>query len=183
MIKQVVKKDGKASSINSEVNDVVNNVSGNIDGVVNDFSSADEGFIPKNNEVHDGSTHVNEGFTKDFGLSKRYDNKSKKKVENRKVMLKAKRNPPNKILTSTRMALEKKHYIEEWNYNETIELLSDSQLLKTMLNVGSGYHKLIKEIMVKNNGIPHGLLNFSYKFFVGKEVLDICPPNVLVIDE
>ncbi|CAI8589952.1 unnamed protein product [Vicia faba] len=46
-----------------------------------------------------------------------------------------------------------------------------------------GYPKLIKEFVVKNNGISHGFLNFSYKLFIGKDVLDICPPNVPVIDE
>lgn len=37
--------------------------------------------------------------------------------------------------------------------------------------------------MVKNDGIPHGLFNFSCELFVGKDVLDISPPNVLVIYE
>lgn len=77
-------KDGQVDRVNSEVNDVVNNMSDNIDDVVNDFVSTNEGFIPKNNEVHNGSTHVNYCVTKGIGLSKRSDKKSKKKVENRK---------------------------------------------------------------------------------------------------
>lgn len=78
---------------------------------------------------------------------------------------------------------EEEHYVESLKYNEIMELISDAQLLKTMLNVGSSYPKLIKEFMVKNDGIPHGLLNFSYKLFVRKDVLDICPPGALIIDE
>ncbi|CAI8598340.1 unnamed protein product [Vicia faba] len=45
------------------------------------------------------------------------------------------------------MALEKEHYVEALEYNEIIVLLSDAQLLKTMLNDGSGYPKLMKEFM------------------------------------
>ncbi|XP_050895811.1 uncharacterized protein LOC127102486 [Lathyrus oleraceus] len=65
----------------------------------------------------------------------------------------------------------------------SMKLFSDVQLLKTMLNVGSGYPKLMKEFMVKNDGITHGLLNFRCKLFVGTDVIDISLPNVLIIDE
>lgn len=59
----------------------VDNVSDNIYDIVNDCVSDDKGFISKNNEVHDGSTHVNEGVTKYASLSKRSDKKSKKRWE------------------------------------------------------------------------------------------------------
>ncbi|KAI5402853.1 hypothetical protein KIW84_050449 [Lathyrus oleraceus] len=64
-----------------------------------------------------------------------------------------------------------------------MKLLSDAQLLKTVLNVGSGYPKMIKEFLVMNGCIPHGLQNFRNKLFVGKNVLGIRPSNVPVIDE
>ena len=32
-------------------------------------------------------------------------------------------------------------------------------------------------------GIAHGLLNFNYKLFIGKYVIDYSFPNVVVIDE
>lgn len=41
------------------------------------------------------------------------------------------------------------------------------------MNVGACYPKLMKEFMVKNDDIPHGLLNFSCKLFVRKNVSDI----------
>lgn len=70
---------------------------------------------------------------------------------------------------------------EEDHYNEILELLSDAQLLKTMLNVGSGYPNLMKGIKVKNDGIPNGLVSFNYKMFVGKDVSyivsNICAPD------
>ncbi|KAI5406549.1 hypothetical protein KIW84_053040 [Lathyrus oleraceus] len=47
---------------------------------------------------------------------------------------------------------EEEYYVESLKYNEIMELISDAQLLKTMLNVGSSYPKLIKEFMVKNDG-------------------------------
>lgn len=54
--------------VNQDVsNYLVNNVSDNIDNVVNDYVSADEGSIPKNNDVNDGFARVNEGVTKDAG--------------------------------------------------------------------------------------------------------------------
>lgn len=52
-----------------------------------------------------------------------------------------------------------------------------------MVNLGAYYPKLMKEFMVNNDRIPHGLLNFSYKLFVGKYVLEISLPNVTVIDK
>lgn len=71
-----------------------------------------------------------------------------------------------------------------------MELHSDAQLLKAMLIAGACYHRLIKEIQVKNKDIPHGLLSFSFKLNVGKYVLvivsNICAPIVetnLVFDE
>lgn len=63
-----------------------------------------------------------------------------------------------------------------------MELPSIAQLLKTIQNIGESGHNLMKEFMVKNDVIPHGLLNFSYKLFVRIDVLDISIPNVLVID-
>ncbi|CAI8606592.1 unnamed protein product [Vicia faba] len=71
MMKSIYRKDRQVSLVNSKVNDVVSNVGDNIDYVVNDPVSADGGSIPKNNEFHDGSALVNEGVTKDVGLSKR----------------------------------------------------------------------------------------------------------------
>lgn len=68
------RKDGKVTPVNSEVN----NMNDNIDDVVNDFVNDDEGSIHKNNGVRVGSAHVNKGVTKDVGLSKRSDKKSKK---------------------------------------------------------------------------------------------------------
>lgn len=64
---------------------------------------------------------------------------------------------------------EEEYYVEAWKYNEIMEFLSDDQLLKTMLNIGFY--------------IPHGVLNFRNKLFVGKYVIDIRPFNVSVIDE
>lgn len=81
------------------------------------------------------------------------------------------------------MDLEKEHYVEELKYNENLELLSDAQLLKTMLNDGFGYPKLVKEFLVNNDAIPHELLNFSYKLFVGKDVLDIVLHVCAPVDE
>lgn len=52
-----------------------------------------------------------------------------------------------------------------------------------MLNDGSGYPKLVKQIVVKNDGIPHGLLNFSYKLFLEKDVLDIMVHIWAPVDE
>lgn len=56
-------------------------------------------------------------------------------------------------------------------------------LLKKVLNVASGYPKLIKEFVVNNDGITYALLNFSCTLSVGKYVLDISLPNDHVIDE
>lgn len=69
------RKDGNVVPVNSEVNDVVNNVNENIDDVVNDSFSVDEGYIHKNNEAHVGSALINQGVTKDVGLSKKSDKK------------------------------------------------------------------------------------------------------------
>lgn len=52
-----------------------------------------------------------------------------------------------------------------------------------MLNVRDFYSKLVKEFMVKNDNIAHGLVNFISKLFVGKDVLDISLLNFPVIDE
>lgn len=54
-----------------------------------------------------------------------------------------------------------------------MEFSSDAQLLKIVLNVRDCYPKLMKEFMVKNDGILHGLLNFSYKMKVRKDMADI----------
>lgn len=64
-------------------------------------------------------------------------------------------------------------------YNE----INDAHMLKIFLNDGYGYPKLMKEFVVKNDSILHGLLNFSCELFVRKNVLDISPPNVPVNDE
>lgn len=81
-----------------------------------------------------------------------------------------------------RLALDKL-YVERPKYNEIVELPSDAQLLKTILNIGACYPKLMKEFVVRNDRIPHGLLNFSYNLFVEKDILDISLPNVSVIDK
>ncbi|KAI5412655.1 hypothetical protein KIW84_057341 [Lathyrus oleraceus] len=93
------------------------------------------------------------------------------------------------------MALDKL-YVKALKHNEIMDLPSDVQLLKIMLNVGPCYPKLVKELVVKlpigfhslncdinNDGIAHGLLNFNYKLFAEKHVTDISLPNVHVIDE
>ncbi|CAI8593213.1 unnamed protein product [Vicia faba] len=79
-----------------------NNSSDNIDNVVNDSVNVGDCFIHMNNEVHDGSAPINEGVLKDVGFSKRFNKKSKKKVENRKDVLKAKRAHSKKIPTPTK---------------------------------------------------------------------------------
>lgn len=76
-----------------------------------------------------------------------------------------------------------KLYVKELKYNEIMELPSDSKLLKTVLDIGASYPLLINKCVVKNDDIPHELLNFSYKLFVGKDVLDISLPKVFIIDE
>ncbi|CAI8591810.1 unnamed protein product [Vicia faba] len=76
-----------------------------------------------------------------------------------------------------------KLYVEALNYNEIVELSNDVKLLKTMLNVGACYPMLVKELVVKNDGIVLGLLDFSSKLFARKDVLDISLHNVSVIDE
>lgn len=81
---------------------MVNNVSDNIDDVVHDFVSAYEGSIHKNNEFHVGFAIVSENITKYTGISKRSNKKSKKKVKNKKIVLKAKRTPYKKIHTPTK---------------------------------------------------------------------------------
>ncbi|KAI5436706.1 hypothetical protein KIW84_022998 [Lathyrus oleraceus] len=102
------RKDGQVAHVNYEVNDLVNNVSDIIDDVVIDSVSADDGYFHKNTRVHVGYAHVNEGITKDVDLSKRSDKKSKKMVENRKVILKAKMTSYKKIPTpTTKHTLEK----------------------------------------------------------------------------
>ncbi|CAI8617553.1 unnamed protein product [Vicia faba] len=77
-----------------------------------------------------------------------------------------------------RMALDK-FYIEALKCNEIVELHSDTQLLKIILNVGHCYLKLMKEFVVKKDGIPHGFLNLSYIINIRKDVVDIvydiCP--------
>lgn len=67
--------------------------------------------------------------------------------------------------------------------NIIMELLSDAQLLKNVLNARACYPQSMKKFVVKNDGIPQRLLNVSYKQFVGKDVIDLTPPNVLIINE
>lgn len=81
---------------------MLNSVSDNIVDVVDESVNVDKGSFHNNNGVHVGSSPGNEGITKDIGLSKRSDKKSKKKVENRKVILKDKRTPYKKIPTPTK---------------------------------------------------------------------------------
>lgn len=54
----------------------MNNINNNTNDVVNDLVNADEDSTPKNNEVLDGFSPINEGVTKDVSLSKRLDKKS-----------------------------------------------------------------------------------------------------------
>lgn len=61
---------------------------------------------------------------------------------------------------------EEGHYIKELKYNASMKLHSDAHLLKTLLKAGSCYPRLLKEIEVKNDGIPHRLLSLIYKFLV-----------------
>lgn len=68
---------------------------------------------------------------------------------------------------------EEEHYVEVLKYNKIMELQSDAQLLKTVLIAGAYYPRLMKEIEVKNEDIPHGLLNFSFKLNVGRDVSNI----------
>lgn len=66
----------------------------------------------------------------------------------------------DKIMTmeeeETASEYEEEYYLELLKYNEIMELHSDVQLLKIMLIAGSCYHKLMKEIEVKNEDIPFG---------------------------
>lgn len=39
---------------------------------------------------------------------------------------------------------EEEHYVEALKYNEIMKLLSDAQLVNTLLNVGACYPKLMK---------------------------------------
>ncbi|KAI5421310.1 hypothetical protein KIW84_044941 [Lathyrus oleraceus] len=50
-----------------------------------------------------------------------------------------------------------KLYVETLKYNEIMELPNDAQFLKTMLNVGACYPNLMKEIVLKNDAISHGV--------------------------
>lgn len=108
------RKDGQVALVNYEVNNVENNASDNINDVVNDYVSYYKGSIHKNNGVHVGLAPINEGVTKDDGFSKRSDKKSKKKVENIKVVLNAKMTPSKNILTHTKankIPKKKKKYV------------------------------------------------------------------------
>lgn len=71
-------------------------------------------------------------------------------------------------------------FVEALMYSEFLELHSDAQLLKTMLNAGACYSRLRKDIEVNNDDIPHRLMSFSYKLNFGKNVSDnvsnICVP-------
>lgn len=52
-----------------------------------------------------------------------------------------------------------------------------------MLISGACYPRLIKDIEVKNEDIPRGLLNFSFKLNVGKNVSDIMSNICALVDE
>lgn len=54
---------------------------------------------------------------------------------------------------------------------------------KSMLNFEACYLMLMKEFMVKSDGIPHGLLNWSYMLNVGKDVADIVIHICTLVDE
>lgn len=64
-----------------------------------------------------------------------------------------------------------------------MELHSDAQLLKTMLNVRYCYLRLMEEIEVNNDGVNHGLLSFSYKLNVKKDVANIVSNIYALVDE
>lgn len=68
---------------------------------------------------------------------------------------------------------EEEYYVEVLKYNEIMELHSEAQLLETMLIARACYPSLMKDIKVKNEDIPHGFLNFSFKLNVGKDVSNI----------
>lgn len=89
-----------------------------------------------------------------------------------------------------------KVYVKTPKYSEIMKPLSDAQSLKTMLDVGSCYPKLVKEFMVKlpidflsliygvnNDDTDRGVLNFSYKLFFGIHIVGASLPNVSVIEE
>lgn len=77
----------------------------------------------------------------------------------------------------------KELFVEALKYNEFIGLHTDAQLLKTMRNVGDCYPRLMKDIEVNNDSISHGLLSFSYKLFVGKDISDIMSNIYVLVDE
>ncbi|CAI8603289.1 unnamed protein product [Vicia faba] len=81
------------------------------------------------------------------------------------------------------MALEKEHYVDVLEYYEIMELLNDAKYLKTMLNDGYGFPKLIKEFVITNDVTSHWLLNFSYIMFRQKDVLDIVSNSCAPVDE
>lgn len=64
------------------------------------------------------------------------------------------------------MRMPKNFYVEALKYNDFTELHNDAQLLKTILNAGACYPRLMKENKLKNDGIPQRLLSFSYKLLV-----------------
>lgn len=94
----------------------------------------------------------------------------------------------------------KEPYVEAQKCSKIMEFLSDARLLKTLLNVGSYYPKLVKELVklsfgflylicgIKNDlitgedevVIARGLLYFNYKLFDKKHVFDISLPNILI---
>lgn len=68
--------------------------------------------------------------------------------------------------------LKKEYYVVALKCNEIMELLSDTRLLKTMLNDGSGYPMLMKEFMANNGGIHHGLLISFISCLLVKDIID-----------
>ncbi|CAI8607776.1 unnamed protein product [Vicia faba] len=73
---------------------------------------------------------------------------------------------------------EEEHFVEALDYNVSMELYSDSQLLKIMLKAGGCYPRLLKEIEVKNDGIPHGLLSSVIRCWLGKMSQKLCITSV-----
>ncbi|CAI8605693.1 unnamed protein product [Vicia faba] len=57
----------------------------NMNDNIDDSIDANEGFIPKNNDVHEGYEPVNKCVTKDVGLWKMFDKKSRKMVDSNKI--------------------------------------------------------------------------------------------------
>lgn len=87
------------------------------------------------------------------------------------------------VVHHMKLALKKEHYVEALKYYEIMELLSDAQYLKTVMNDESGFPKLIKKFLIKNDNISPRSLNLSYILFVGKYVIYIVLHTCAHVDE